>query len=254
MVVVLPTLAAGVGWDDWKGGFVYAGFFRLVIVHHTSSCVNSLAHWLGDTPFDDKISSRDHLFTALLTASEGYHNFHHQFPMDYRNAIKWYQYDPTKWLIWLCSKVGLTSHLKTFSENEIRKGRLTMELKRLHKKQEELVWPQGDLPVVNWSTFQSQAELRPLLCIAGFIHDLEGFMDEHPGGKYLLQQNIGKDATAAFFGGVYNHSNAAHNLLAMKCVGILHGGMPHGTEERYVPPNQLLRVAHIKELSSQDVY
>ena len=90
--------------------------------------------------------------------------------MDYRNAIKWYQYDPTKWLIWLCSKVGLTSHLKvrrlvliqkcdlihiqTFSENEIRKGRLTMELKRLHKKQEELVWPQGDLPVVNWSTCQ----------------------------------------------------------------------------------------------------
>ena len=36
MVVVLPTLAAGVGWDDWKGGFVYAGFLRLVIVHHVS--------------------------------------------------------------------------------------------------------------------------------------------------------------------------------------------------------------------------
>lgn len=30
---------------------------------------------------------------------EGYHNFHHQFPMDYRNAIKWYQFDPTKWFI-----------------------------------------------------------------------------------------------------------------------------------------------------------
>ena len=37
-------------------------------------------------------------------------------------------------------------------------------------------------------------------------------MGEHPGGKHLLQQNIGKDATAAFFGGVYNHSNAAHNV------------------------------------------
>ena len=55
-------------------------------------------------------------------------------------------------------------------------------------------------------------ELRPLLCIAGFIHDLEGFMDEHPGGRHLLRQYIGKDATAAFFGGVYNHSNAAHNV------------------------------------------
>jgi len=59
---------------------------------------------------------------------------------------------------------------------------------------------------------QSQAELRPLLCIAGFIHDLEGFVGDHPGGELLLRKYIGKDATAAFFGGVYNHSNAAHNV------------------------------------------
>jgi len=166
--------------------------------------------------------------------------------MDYRNAIKWYQYDPTKWLIWLCSKVGLASHLKvglllpltkhdlicvqTFPQNEINKGRLTMELKRLRKKQEKLVWPPDLLPVVDWKSCkcshshplsyvlnflcvdQSQAALRPLLCIGGFIHDVECFMDEHPGGEALLRSHIGKDATAAFFGGVYSHSNAAHNV------------------------------------------
>jgi len=75
-------------------------------------CVNSLAHWLGESPFDDKHSPRDHLVTALVTIGEGYHNFHHQFPMDYRNAIKWYQYDPTKWFIWVCQQLGLASHLK----------------------------------------------------------------------------------------------------------------------------------------------
>jgi fatty-acid desaturase len=75
-------------------------------------CVNSLAHWLGETPFDDKHTPRDHLITALVTIGEGYHNFHHQFPMDYRNAIKWYQYDPTKWFIWVCQQLGLASHLK----------------------------------------------------------------------------------------------------------------------------------------------
>ena len=32
--------------------------------------------------------------------------------MDYRNAIKWYQYDPTKWFIYGCQKLGLASHLK----------------------------------------------------------------------------------------------------------------------------------------------
>ena len=40
-------------------------------------------------------------------------------------------------------------------------------------------------------------------------------MDEHPGGRHLLAKNIGKDATTAFFGGVYDHSNAAHNVSAV---------------------------------------
>ena len=75
-------------------------------------CVNSLAHWFGETPFDDKHTPRDHMITAFVTIGEGYHNFHHQFPMDYRNAIKWYQYDPTKWFIWTMEKLGLASQLK----------------------------------------------------------------------------------------------------------------------------------------------
>ena len=108
------------------------------------------------------------MITALITLGEGYHNFHHEFPMDYRNGYKWHQLDPTKWFIWLCAKVGLASHLKVglptrlitdgltriqrFPENEIHKGMLTMELKHLRKKQEGLVWPQGGLPVVDWTT------------------------------------------------------------------------------------------------------
>ena len=57
-----------------------------------------------------------------------------------------------------------------------------------------------------------QSETRPLVIVAGFIHDLSDFMDDHPGGRSLLAKNIGKDATTAFFGGVYDHSNAAHNV------------------------------------------
>lgn len=99
--------------------------------------VNSVAHWLGETTYDDKHTPRDHLLTALLTLGEGYHCFHRmsfplafsavnvailimtvsasksdQFPMDYRNAFRWYQYDPTKWFIWVCSKLGFASHLR----------------------------------------------------------------------------------------------------------------------------------------------
>jgi stearoyl-CoA desaturase (delta-9 desaturase) len=248
--VIFPTAYAGLRWGDWKGGFVYATLFRLVFLHQLISCVNSLAHWIGEAPYDDKLSPRDHFITAIFTLGEGYHNFHHQFPMDYRNGIKWYQFDPTKWLIWLCDKASLASHLKTFSDNEIQKGQLTMELKRLRKKQDALSWPipGSDLPVVSWANYQSQAQSRALVCIAGFIHDIEEFMDKHPGGRRILTEQIGKDATSAFFGGVYNHSNAAHNLLAMKRVGILHGGVPHISEEKTVPPSEWLRVARLNEL------
>jgi cytochrome b involved in lipid metabolism len=57
-----------------------------------------------------------------------------------------------------------------------------------------------------------QAKTRPLICIAGFIHDISDFLDEHPGGRHLLTKNVGRDATTSFFGGVYDHSNAAHNV------------------------------------------
>lgn len=64
-------------------------------------------------------------------------------------------------------------------------------------------------------TFQQVQELstqKPLLLVSGFIHDVSTFLDEHPGGRHHLTRYIGKDATAAFFGGVYDHSNAAHNV------------------------------------------
>jgi stearoyl-CoA desaturase (delta-9 desaturase) len=38
-------------------------------------------------------------------------------------------------------------------------------------------------------------------------------------------------------------------LLAMKRVGILRGGAPHGLEEKVVPPSQHLRITHYSELA-----
>lgn len=97
------------------------------------------------------------MLTALVTIGEGYHNFHHQFPMDYRNAIKWYQYDPTKWFIATMKFLGLASHLKVFPENEVKKGQLTMELKKLNQKSVDLQWPTSSdhLPIISWESCKS---------------------------------------------------------------------------------------------------
>ncbi|KAI8984934.1 fatty acid desaturase-domain-containing protein [Trametes punicea] len=237
----LPAVVAGLGWNDWWGGFYYAGMMRITAAHHSTFCINSIAHYLGESPFDDRKTARDHFISALLTMGEGYHNFHHQFPMDYRNATKWYQYDPTKWFIAACAVIGLASNLRVFPDNEIRKGELTMELKKLKIVQDRIQWPAKieELPVVSWEAFQKQALERPLVVVSGFIHDVGEFIDQHPGGRALLLRIIGKDATTAFFGGAYDHSNAAHNLLSMMRVGVLHGGVEHVS---ILSPGEKLRI------------
>ena len=69
---------------------------------------------------------------------------------------------------------------------------------------------------------QEQSQDRALILISGFIHDARDFISEHPGGATLIKENCGKDMTAAFFGGVYDHSNAAHNVSRVHT----HSGSP----------------------------
>jgi stearoyl-CoA desaturase (delta-9 desaturase) len=121
-----------------------------------------------------------------------------------------------------------THSLKTFRSNEIEKGRLQQQQKALEKKRSGLDWgaPLCQLPVVDWDDFRARCtdEGAMLVAIAGVIHDVSAFVVEHPGGKTLIKSAIGKDATALFNGGVYEHSNAAHNLLSTMRVGVLRGG------------------------------
>jgi stearoyl-CoA desaturase (delta-9 desaturase) len=110
------------------------GVFRLVINHHTTFFINSLAHIWGKQTYTDKNTARDNGFLAFLTFGEGYHNFHHIFENDYRNGIRWWQFDPTKWLIKTCQWIGLTKKLRTSPEDKVEKMRIEMTLKRSKEK------------------------------------------------------------------------------------------------------------------------
>lgn len=74
------------------------------------------------------------------------------------------------------------------------------------------LFPSERRPNLTPLTVQEESKSRTLLLVSGFIHDASDFLDNHPGGRALLTGNSGKDATAAFFGGVYSHSHAAHNV------------------------------------------
>ena len=138
-------LAFGIWHGDIISSLLLVGFLRLVLSHHTTFFINSLAHIWGKQTYTDRNTARDNPFLAYFTFGEGYHNFHHIFENDYRNGIKWYDFDPTKWLIKGCEYVNLTSKLRVSPEDKIEKAKLAMTLKRsqqklkTHPKAEELL-------------------------------------------------------------------------------------------------------------------
>ena len=114
LAIVFGTLIpTGLGflWGDALGAFLVAGALRVVLTWHATYSVNSFAHRFGTRPYSKEESARDNFLIALATLGEGYHNFHHRFQSDYRNGIRWYQYDPTKWLIWTMKGLGLAHSL-----------------------------------------------------------------------------------------------------------------------------------------------
>lgn len=121
-----------VGWvlNDYVGAFFLACWTRLFVLHHFTWFINSLAHTWGDKPFCQEQSAVNNYIIAFLTFGEGYHNFHHTFANDYRNGIRWFHYDPTKWLIWGLHKLGMTTDLKQIDLYTIKK-RMVLQRKEL---------------------------------------------------------------------------------------------------------------------------
>lgn len=138
-VVAGFVLPAVLGWfwggaEAALGAFLIAGVARTVFVHHSTFFINSLCHTLGTQPYSDRCTARDSWFMAFFTFGEGYHNFHHAFQHDYRNGVKAWQFDPTKWTIWLLSKVGMASQLRRVPEERIRHAEITEQQRQLAAK------------------------------------------------------------------------------------------------------------------------
>ena len=74
---------------------------------------------IGSRPYSTSHSARDSWIAAIFTMGEGYHNYHHEFQWDYRNGVKPWQLDPSKWIIWFLSKFGLTGDLKRVPNERI---------------------------------------------------------------------------------------------------------------------------------------
>ncbi len=141
-VVVSFVLPATLGyfWNGWHaalGAFLIAGVARIVVLQHCTFLINSACHTMGRQPYSTKCSARDSLFLALFTFGEGYHNYHHEFQHDYRNGVKPWQIDPTKWIIWTLAKLRLARGLRRVCADKIRAAERATRINRL---------PDGQMP------------------------------------------------------------------------------------------------------------
>lgn len=178
---VLPAIL-GFFWNGWVGalgGFLIAGVTRVVCVQHCTFFINSLCHCMGHRPYSSRTSARDSWFMALFTFGEGYHNYHHSFQHDYRNGVKNWQFDPTKWTIWVLERAGLVTDLRRAAPEKV----LLAELREARLQAEQRLAELGTVPphalnCPNWrKAFDTVQELS-----AGFSEnysELERAVAEH---------------------------------------------------------------------------
>jgi stearoyl-CoA desaturase (delta-9 desaturase) len=131
-------LIVGLATGRVLGCLLIGGVLRVVVSHHGTFFINSLCHMVGGQPYSREHSARDSAVMAVLAFGEGYHNYHHSFPFDYRNGIKSWHFDPAKWTIYGLSAVGLAGDLRRASDAVILKARIDVQFERAKERLERL--------------------------------------------------------------------------------------------------------------------
>ena len=104
------------GWSGLVVGFLWS----TVLVYHATFCINSLAHVSGSKRYVTGDDSRNNWLLAIFTMGEGWHNNHHAYQSSVRQGFKWWEFDPTYYLLRALSWTGLVWDIKTPPEPVLR--------------------------------------------------------------------------------------------------------------------------------------
>ncbi|XP_047503142.1 acyl-CoA Delta(11) desaturase-like [Pieris napi] len=114
---IIPTLIPMYFWNEGLNVAWHLSFLRYVSSLHQTFLVNSFAHFVGTRPYDKHILPTNNGSVNVLVLGEGFHNFHHAFPWDYRvSELGTLIFNPTTWIIDLFAKIGWAYDLKTASK------------------------------------------------------------------------------------------------------------------------------------------
>ena len=86
---------------------LWGGLVRIFFVHHVTWSINSICHFFGSRRFELEDRSTNVFWLALPSLGEAWHHNHHAFPRSAFHGLRWWELDPSGWLILGMAKVGL---------------------------------------------------------------------------------------------------------------------------------------------------
>ncbi|XP_014472082.1 PREDICTED: acyl-CoA Delta(11) desaturase [Dinoponera quadriceps] len=119
---IMPTVIPVFFWDEtWSNAYFVPTILRYTFTLNMTWLVNSAAHMFGNKPYDKYINPSENKGVALMTFGEGWHNYHHVFPWDYRASEFGYRLNFTTMFIDFCAKIGWVYDMKSVSEDMVMK-------------------------------------------------------------------------------------------------------------------------------------
>jgi len=147
LCLILPTVIPVYCWgESWLTAWHLAVCLRFVMSYNATWLVNSIAHKYGSQPYDVNFFARENKAVSVITLGEGWHNYHHTFPWDYKTSeMGTYGFNLTTGFIDFFAKLGWAYDLKTVSSDMVRKRALRTG-DGTHKAQELWGWNDKDMP------------------------------------------------------------------------------------------------------------
>ena len=108
--LAVPFVAGLVWSGTLRGGLealLWGGLVRIFLHAPRHWSVNSVCHFFGPAASKTDDYSTNVFWLSLPTLGESWHHNHHAFPRSARHGLRWYELDPSGWLIQIFAKVGL---------------------------------------------------------------------------------------------------------------------------------------------------
>ncbi|XP_059476635.1 acyl-CoA Delta-9 desaturase-like [Neocloeon triangulifer] len=120
---IVPTVVPVFIWNEsWSTAWFGATLFRYTFTLNVTWMVNSFAHMWGNKPYDTSINPAENYSVAVLALGEGWHNYHHVFPWDYKTAeLGNYRMNITTAFIDFFGKIGWAYDMKTVPKDVVMK-------------------------------------------------------------------------------------------------------------------------------------